>query len=82
MIVYVTRMSKLNGTKITAICALCYAYVVNPVSRMAYSRLRDLCSVRHPSLEAYPWLNLSTIFVPHSLIVARTVSTLTRSIWS
>jgi hypothetical protein len=67
MIVYVTRLSKLNGTKITAICALlnklyievflCYAYVVNPVSLtpMAYSRLHDLHSVRHPSLVAYPW---------------------------
>jgi hypothetical protein len=31
---------------------LCYACVVNPVSLtpMAYSRLRDLRSVRHPSL--------------------------------
>jgi hypothetical protein len=36
---------------------LCYAYAVNPVSLtpMAYSRLRDLRSVRHPSLVAYPW---------------------------
>jgi hypothetical protein len=35
---------------------LCYAYVVNPVSLtpMVYSRLRDLRSVRYPSLVAYP----------------------------
>jgi hypothetical protein len=37
------------------------AYIVNPVSLtpMAYSRFRDVHSVRHPSFEAYPWFILS-----------------------
>jgi hypothetical protein len=40
---------------------LCYAYAVNPVSLtpMAYLRLRDLRSVRYPSLVAYPWIDLT-----------------------
>jgi hypothetical protein len=78
MIVYVTLLSKLNGTKITAISALlrsyiefylCYAYVVNPVSLtpMASSRLRDLRSVRHPSLVAYPWLKAHAFPPPAAL---------------
>jgi hypothetical protein len=37
---------------------------------MAYSRLRDLRSVRHPSLVAYPWLVRSNLNLGHNACVS------------
>jgi hypothetical protein len=42
---------------ISVMLALCYVYVVYPVdlTPIAYSKLRDLRPVRHPSLVANQW---------------------------